>query len=254
MGRFLLVMMVLASTQVLAAQTETSSTEAPFQAAETLSVTDILPQVFDIIPQAKCGGNGTVVLDALISETGDLQKIEVRRDVACLTQKAVQAVEKWKFSPATFAGKAVASRVPVAVTFPPPGPFVNPVPLPALKPQSEAAIQAAFQPAELTRATFPNYYVPVSPEEVTRATMRRYPENRTFGEAAVLEITLSEKGEAEEIKVLIDCLPLTKPAKDAVGDWRFMPAAFNGHPVPSKVVLAFVSILPPPPKTRDYHH
>jgi hypothetical protein len=248
MGTFLLAMMVLASTQVLTAQTETSSTEAPFQAAETLSVTDILPQVFDIIPQAKCGGNGTVVLDALISETGDVQKIEVRRDIACLTQKAVQAVEKWKFSLATFAGKAIASRVPVAATFPPQGPSVNPILLPALKPQSEEAIQAAFQPAEVTRAVFPNYYAPtqttipvVSKED--RATIPKYIEH---WDTAVLEITLSAKGEAEEIKVLIDCLPLTEPAKDAVGDWRFMPATFNGNPVPSKIVLAFVSTPPPP--------
>jgi len=234
-------MMVLASTQVLAAQTETSSTEAPFQAAETLSVTDIPAYT-------NCSASGTVVLDALITETGDVQKVEVRRDIACLTQVAVRAVEKWKFSPATLAGKAIASRVPVAVTFPPQGPSVNPIPLPALKPQSEEAIQAAFQPAEVTRAVFPNYYAPtqttipvVSKED--RATIPKYIEHR---DTAVLEVTLSAKGEAQEIKVLGNCFPLTKEAKGVLGDWRFMPAAFNGNPVPSKIVLAFVSTPPPP--------
>ena len=236
MGTFLLAMMVLASAQALIAQTETSNAQAPFQAAETLSVPD-LPA------QSACLAGGTVVLDALITETGDVQKVEVRRDIACLTQLAVRAVEKWKFSPATFAGKAVASRVPVAVTFPPPGPFVNPVPLPALEPQSEAAIQAAFQPAEVTRATFPNYEAPTQTtipvvSQKDRSTFPKYPDYRN---TAVLEVTLSEKGEAEEIKVLGDCYPLTKEAKDVVGDWRFMPAAFNGNPVRSKIVLAFVS-------------
>jgi hypothetical protein len=194
-------------------QTETVKEESTFKAAETLSVTDIT------VPVA---GNGTVVLDALITEPGKPEKVEVRRDIPVLTPLAVQAVEDWKFSPATFAGKAIASRIPIAVTFRPPG-YAAPVPLPALIPQSEEAIQAEFQPAEVTRATFP-----------------RYPDTTVVAGAVVLEITLSEKGGADEVKVLRDLPPLTEEAKAVVGNFRFMAAAFNGHPVRSRVVLAFV--------------
>ncbi|MFZ0960735.1 MAG: hypothetical protein WAO35_07490 [Terriglobia bacterium] len=184
-----------------------------------------------------------MVVDALIAETGDVEKIEVRRDIACLTQVVLRSVERWRFLPATFAGEAFASRVPAAVTFPPPGPFVNPVPLSPLKPQSEAAIQAAFQPAEVTRATFLGYEAPMPVGHVTVPTCTG---NLNCGGATVLEVTLSERGEAKEIKALADCPLMTRDAREVVGDWRSMPAAFNGHPVPSKSVLAFVA--PPPPR------
>jgi outer membrane biosynthesis protein TonB len=223
MKLLLLAMMVLGSVHALIAQTEAPEEKPPFQPAETLSVTDI-PAL------NSCVAIGTVVLDVLITDTGEVQKVEVRRDIACLTQLAVHAVEDWEFSPATLEGKAIASRVPVAVTFRPPSPFADPVPFPALIPQSEAAIQAEFQPAEVIHAEFPKYTV------------------STFAAGAVvLEVTLNEKGEAGEAKVLRDLPPFTEEAKAVVGEWRFMPAAYNGKPVPSKIVLAIVS--PPPAST-----
>jgi hypothetical protein len=219
--RMLLAIMVFGSAHALTAQTVTLRAKPSFQAAETLSANDITVPIL-------CAANGTVVLDAFITETGEVQKVEVRRDIACLTQLAVHAVEDWKFSPATLAGKAIASRMPVAVTFRPPSPFADPVPFPALIPQSEAAIQAEFQPAEVIHAEFP-----------------RYATGTIFAAGAVvLEVTLSEKGETGEVKVLRDLPPYTEGAKAVVGQWRFMAATFNGRPVQSKMVLAFVSHPP----------
>jgi outer membrane biosynthesis protein TonB len=97
------------------------------------------------------------------------------------------------------------------------------VPLPTLVPQSEAAIQASFQPAEVLRVAFP-----------------KYPSTTVAIGTVVLEITLSETGKAGEVKVLRDIPPLTEEAKAAVGDWQFMAATLNGDPVRSKIVLAFV--------------
>ena len=214
MWRLLVVIAVLTNTFALVAQTESEIDKPSFHPAEAVSVTDIT------VPVA---GNGTVVLDAVITDKGEVQKVELRRDIAPLTPLAVQAVQDWKFSPATLDGKAVASRMPVAVTFRPPG-SAAPVPLPALIPQSDAAIQAEFQPAEVTRAVFP-----------------RYPDTTVVAGAVVLEVSLSEKGEAENVKVLRDLPPLTDEAKAVVGNFRFMAATFNGKPVRSKIVLAFVS-------------
>jgi hypothetical protein len=94
MKRLLLAMMILGSVHALIAQTEAPKEKPPFQSAETLSVTDIPLPIF-------CAMDGTVVLNALLSETGEVQKVEVRRDLACFTQTAVHAVDEWKFSPAT---------------------------------------------------------------------------------------------------------------------------------------------------------
>jgi len=221
MKRFLLAMIVLGSAQALTAQTETESAKSPFQPAETLSVTDI-------VSANPCRPNGTVVLDALITETGEVQKVEIRRDIACLTQLAIHAVKDWKFSPATYAGKAIASRMPVAVTFTPAS-YTLPDPLPTLIPQTEAAIQAEFQPAEVTRAAFPPYLADAI----------------VFLSNVVLEVPLSAKGKVQEVKVLRGLSPLTEDAKAVVlRDWQFMPATFNGLPVRSKIILAFVFQYP----------
>jgi hypothetical protein len=216
--RLLLAIMVLGSAHAIIAQTETLRAKQPFQPAEARYVTGIPAE-------NSCVGGGTVVLEALLTDTGKVQEVEVRRDVACFTVLAVQAVKNWIFSPATLGGKTIASRMPVAVTFEPVFPYAGPIPLPPLIPQSAAAIQAEFQPAEVTRALLP------------------YPHpGYTFADGAiVLEVLLSAKGEAKEIKVLYDLPPFTAGAEAAVGDWRFIPASFNGRPVQSNVLLVFVS-------------
>jgi hypothetical protein len=227
MKRLLLALLVLGSARALIAQTDAPKEKSPFRAAETLSVTDIPVPILSV-------ANGTVMLDIPVTATGETQKVEIRRDIASLTEVAVHAVGDWKFSPAMLQGEPIASRMPVAVTFRPPPPYADPVPLPALIPQSEAAIQAEFQPAEVLHAEFPKYTT------------------TTFASGAVvLEVALNEKGEAGEAKVLLDLPPFTEEAKAVVGQWRFMAATLNGKPVPSKIVLAFVSrppaSLPLPP-------
>jgi hypothetical protein len=206
--------MILTAVSSLAAQRKHAEEEAALKPPEAISVTDIM------VPIA---GSGTVVLEAVVTGRGKLQKVDVRRDVPTLTPLAVQAVEDWKFLPATLAGRIIVARIPVAVTFRPPG-YAAVVPLPPLIPQSEAAIQAAFQPAEITRAAFP-----------------KYPDNTVVSGAVILEARLSENGEVEELKVLRDLPPLTDEARIAAKDFHFVPAAYNGSSVRSTAMLAFVS-------------
>ena len=116
MRRLLLVAAILANVHALAAQSDTPAERPSFSSAETLSVTAVTPPLL-------CTTSGTVVFDAVLSETGKVQKLELRRDIPCLTQLALKAAEEWEFSPATFAGKEIPSRMPVAVTFRPPVAF-----------------------------------------------------------------------------------------------------------------------------------
>lgn len=219
MKRLLLAIVVLGCARTLAAQFAALKAELQFQAAQTLSVTDII----DIPAQGVPVGNGTVVLEALITETGKVGRIEVRRDLGHFTEVAVHAVEDWKFSAATMGGKPITSRMPVAVNFRPPFWNATPAPLPPLIPQTEAAIQAEFQPVEVLRAAYPNY-----------------PSSTLAVGTVVLEVAVSEAGKAAEMKVLRDLPPLTDAAKAAVTDWQFMAATLNGVPVRSKIVLVFV--------------
>lgn len=228
MRRMLIALIILGTSHCLIAQSEESKTQPSFRPAEVQTITDIQPPAF-------CQANGVVVLSVPVSETGEAGPVEVRRDASCLTELAVQAVSAWSFTPATNAGQTVASRAPVAVVFRPPDVVVNPLTLPDLKAQSEAASQAEFQPAEILHAAFPAYPY----ETVAYGTV-------------VVEAVLSEKGIVKKVNTLRDIDPLTAEAKAALAKWQFMPATFNGHPVPSNVIVAFVFRLiynPPPSRS-----
>ena len=61
---------------------------------------------------------GTVVVDVEVSATGDVTGATVKRSLGLgLDEKAVEAVHKWKFRPASKNGSAVASHTQVTVTF-----------------------------------------------------------------------------------------------------------------------------------------
>lgn len=216
MRGLILALMVFGNAYAGSAQNETL--RPVFQPAEAHSITDIHPY-------NRCFQKGTVVLNVVIDGTGKVQEVEVRRDFPCLTQVAVQAVKDWEFSPATLAGKPITSRMPVAIIFEDQAVAPGPIPLPKLVPQTAQAVQAEFQAAQVTRAWFPPPHAGYS-----------YAQG-----AVVLEVTLSAEGEADKIEVLRDLPPFTAPAQAAVGDWRFTPATFNGRPVRSKILLAFVT-------------
>jgi len=61
---------------------------------------------------------GTVILQALITEKGDVQKIEIlRSDHPLFSQSAINAVSQWKYRPAKLRGKPVAVYFTVTVVF-----------------------------------------------------------------------------------------------------------------------------------------
>ncbi len=167
--------------------------------------------------------NGTVVLNAVITEDGKPHSIEVRRGVEGLTSSAADAVKDWTFTPALLNGKPVTTRVVVAVTLHPWGPGAGPVAFPHFVPQSEEANQAEFQPPEVVLATFP-----------------LYPNFITIGGTVALQVELNEKGEVGEVSILKDLPPLTENSRAALAKWRFRPATRNGTRVSSKIVLVFV--------------
>lgn len=60
---------------------------------------------------------GTVTLKAVISETGDVERVEVLRGATFLTEAAVDAVRQWKYRPALMDGRPVSVYFTVVVTF-----------------------------------------------------------------------------------------------------------------------------------------
>jgi len=54
-------------------------------------------------------------LEAVVSESGALEKVNIVSGNPVLTKPAVEALRRWKFVPFTADGKAVKALVPVAL-------------------------------------------------------------------------------------------------------------------------------------------
>jgi periplasmic protein TonB len=60
---------------------------------------------------------GVVILEAIIDERGSVKSVSVLRSIQLLDQAAVDAVRKWRFTPARLNGEAVPVVMTVTVNF-----------------------------------------------------------------------------------------------------------------------------------------
>jgi len=60
---------------------------------------------------------GTVELDAIVTETGSVEEVNIVSGNPILTKPAAEAVKKWKFSPFLQDGKPVRASAPVVIVF-----------------------------------------------------------------------------------------------------------------------------------------
>ncbi len=60
---------------------------------------------------------GTVELEATVSTTGEVQKVNIVSGNPVLTKPASEALKKWKFRPFTLNGKAIERVVQVNMSF-----------------------------------------------------------------------------------------------------------------------------------------
>ena len=74
------------------------------------------PDYTDLARTAKY--RGTVELSLIVTKDGSVNSVMVLKGAPfALTQKAIDAVQKWKFKPAKFHGQSVPVRVPVDIEF-----------------------------------------------------------------------------------------------------------------------------------------
>src|SRR5262249_40499791 len=60
---------------------------------------------------------GAVELEALVTEAGVVEKVNIVSGNPVLTRPAVDEVKKWKFAPFTADGKTVKALVPISMSF-----------------------------------------------------------------------------------------------------------------------------------------
>jgi outer membrane biosynthesis protein TonB len=167
---------------------------------------------------------GIVTLAVNLDATGQFQNVEVVRDVPSLTNVALTAVKTWSFTPASLDGQPVASVIPVSVVF---NPF-NP-----------AGVGSVSPSIPLTQAP-PTPTSGYAPAQIITASFATYPVNSLASGAVVLDVTVGNTGSVVKIHAVRALNPLTPQAIKAVKTWKFSPATFQGMPIISHVVIAFV--------------
>lgn len=111
-------------------QTALNESNFGFESADLVSATDIAYPIQSI-------AIGTVVLEATVSESGNVEDVRPIREIQSVTSVAIDSIKSWHFKPASLDGRPVRSRAAVAVTF-------NPAAAPAASvPPSSAVEQSA---------------------------------------------------------------------------------------------------------------
>ncbi|HEV2358116.1 MAG TPA: energy transducer TonB, partial [bacterium] len=80
-----------------------------------VKIVDASPEYPGVARQARV--TGVVILEATIGVRGDVQAVRVLRSIPLLDRAAVDAVQRWKFTPALLNGVPVPVIVTVTVNF-----------------------------------------------------------------------------------------------------------------------------------------
>jgi len=79
------------------------------------ATTKVQPEYPAMAKQLKI--EGAVELEAVVTESGVVEKVNIVSGNPVLTRPAVDAVKRWKFAPFTAEGKAVKALVPISMSF-----------------------------------------------------------------------------------------------------------------------------------------
>jgi TonB family protein len=89
------------------------------QVAQGITQGMVIFRVQPVYPEAACaaGTQGTVVLNAVISKEGQIEKLEPISGSKLLVQAAVDAVQLWRYKPYVLAGEPVEVKTTITVNF-----------------------------------------------------------------------------------------------------------------------------------------
>jgi TonB family protein len=197
----------------------------PAQSQAPRYVSPDLVNAGDIAYPVNTTATGLVTLLLSLSNGGRMENVQVLRDVPPLTGAAQSGVQSWSFKPASSNGNPVASTIPVSVIF---NPF-NP---------GDTQISGMSVPADPTAA--PTGNAQYKPPQITSASFAVYPPNTLAQGTVVLDVRIGKTGQVTKVRVVHGVPPLTSSAINAVKSWSYNPAATNGQPAASRMVVAFV--------------
>jgi hypothetical protein len=209
----------------------------------SLLVRTAWPEPAFVAPRISSAGNiayptnvmtpGIVTLMLNLDSSGNVQILDVLRDLPSLTGVASAAVKSWNFAPASLDGQAVPSVLPVSVVF---NPF---------NPGGVGYLSQTISISQATPAATTGY----APAQITAASYATYPVGSVSSGAVVLDVVIGSSGKAAKVHVVRGVQSLTPQATKAIKSWTFSPATYQGTPTDAHMVIAFVF---PSPGTGSY--
>ncbi len=174
---------------------------------------------------------GVVTLSVELDKTGQVTGVGILRDISSVSAQAAAAVRSWMYSPATLDGKPVASTLMINIVYNPGFLGADNIPLP---PPAQVQPISTKDPAFL-------------PPQLNTANFAPYPAKAKTQGAVVLDVQLDTNGNTAKVATLRDVPPLTGSAIGALRNWNFSAATYDGKPIQSHMVVAFVFRSPSAP-------
>jgi len=165
---------------------------------------------------------GIVTLTVNLNAAGQIQNVQVLRDIPPLTDAAVTAVNNWMFKAGTLDGSPVISSLNVSVVF---------------NPGNAQGQNLTLPPVNLSPPTNPPGYLPA---EIAAATYASYPVDSVATGSVVLDVIIDRSNDIKKV-IPIHAVPsLTSQATSALQGWTINSATYQGKAVKSNVIIAFV--------------
>jgi TonB family protein len=249
----LLALALTASTSLAqeTASSDTSPSSPPAEVAGGVMSGLLIRRVQPIYPplarQARI--QGTVVIRAMITTSGDVANLQLISGHPMLAPAAIEAVRQWKYRSYMLNGEAVAVQTEIQVNFTladgPAGVVGDSPGMINFKPpvtcQPEAGSDTTATPC-----------VRVS-ENIMRAMRIQkvdpdFPpfalQNRIQGEV-MLNVSIDQNGDVSDVKLISGHPTFSPPAIEAVRQWRYTPYLLNGSPVNVQTLVRLKFIIPP---------
>ena len=163
----------------------------------------------------EAGITGTVVLDTVVSTEGRVTRVKVVKSLPLLDHAAIEAIQQWRYKPATKDGRPVETSLSIAVSFPPAGGVAAPS-------QREEIGEIYDVTGDVTPPKLVTRVTPEYPKEAHRAKV---------GGRVILNAIIGVDGNIESVAVKRSAPMFDEPAVAAVKQWKYEPATKGGRPV-----------------------
>ena len=173
-------------------------------------------------------GGGEVLLEVSVNSAGAVTAIRPLRETATFTERMIQAVKTWTFTPAE--AEIPAARRKAG------GPTTEPV-------ETKVLVAGVFRRPSVIGVTLGEPIKDVATSDdvpfPTSLVTPAYPPGTMSPGVVLVEVRLNESGGITDAKIRIPAAGFDSAALSTARQWRFRPAKTGGVKAPAAVYIVF---------------